>query len=372
MSGTRITDNTPMAVTRSRLPDRDDFYRLLDGIFERGWLTNNGLCVRNLERELGLFLGTEPPLACVNGTVALMLALHVAGLDGKKVALTPYTYVATLSALLWQGCRPVFVDVNPATLCLDPAKLDEAFEREPDIAGVLPVHIYGMACDVEKIGEICSRRGAVCLYDGAQAFASWLHGRSLLDYGDLSICSFHATKLFHSAEGGCVLGAKYHEALTRARAFGHVGDTHYTLGINAKMSELNAAMGLAMLPGTQREVEMRKNAHAAYDALLDGLPLQRPELLTGQDWNHAYYPVLFPSGKLREKALGALLARGIQPRRYFYPSLNTLPYLEAGLRRPCPAAEDAAGRVLCLPLYGEMPEADIRLVSDVVRGAFSA
>lgn len=361
----------PLYVTKTRLPEPETFSRLCNDIFQRAWLTNNGQCVQELERNLLEYLGVSHVLACNNGTIALMLALQCAGLAGKKVAVTPYTYVATLSALLWLRCVPVFVDIEPDTLCLSPELLRKRFQQEPDIAGALPVHIYGLACDVERLDAVCREYGAVLIYDAAQAFGSRYHGKSLLEYGDYSICSFHATKIFHTAEGGCVVShsADAHNALSLARAFGHINDTHYSLGINGKMSELHAAMGLALLPGTNTEIERRKEARAAYDAALEGLPLQRPTIREGLDWNNAYYPVLLPDEDCRVRAEQTLKERGIHPRRYFYPALNTLPYLQEEWRASCPVAEDAARRVLCLPMYGGLTDKEAGQVASCMHAA---
>lgn len=343
------------------MPDPDAFFGLCRSALDAGWITNNGRLVHRLEKSLADYLGIDHVLVCNNGTTALMLAIHCADLAGRKVALTPFTYVATLSAILWMGCEPVFIDVDPDTLCISPDALRGLLRDEPDIAGVVPVHVYGLACDVESLGGICREHGVVLIYDAAQAFGSRLGGRSLLDYGDYSICSFHATKVFHTAEGGCVVShsGKAHEALALARAYGHVNDNHYCLGINAKMSELHAAMGLALLPGTDEEMARRGRVRQAYDAALSGLPLRQPMPQPGLVWNNAYYPVLLPDAESRCRVTAALASRNIFPRRYFYPSLNTLPYLKKQWKKPCPVAEDAAQRVLCLPMYGEMGEKEI-------------
>ncbi len=356
-----MTMQRPIYVTKTRLPEPETFSRLCGEIFQRAWITNNGQCVQELERALAAYLGVSHMLVCNNGTMALMLAIQCAGLAGKKVAVTPYTYVATLSALLWLRCIPVFVDIEQDTLCLSPELLRRRFQEEPDIAGVLPVHIYGLACDVESLDAICREYGAVLIYDAAQAFGSRFHGKSLLAYGDYSICSFHATKVFHTAEGGCVVShsVEAHKALSLARAFGHINDTHYSLGINGKMSELHAAIGLSLLPGTDDEIARRKEVRAMYDAALEGLPLQRPALREGLDWNSAYYPVLLPDEDCRVRAERTLKEHGIHPRRYFYPALNTLPYLQEEWRASCPVAEDAARRVLCLPMHGELKGKDV-------------
>lgn len=366
-----MTTKNPIYVTKTILPELESFSRRCRDIFQRAWITNNGQCVQEFEHALTEYLGVSHVLACNNGTTALMLAIQCAGLAGKKVAVTPYTYVATLSALLWLHCTPVFVDIEPDTLCLSPELLRQRFQKEPDIAGVLPVHIYGLACDVESLGAICREYGAVLIYDAAQAFGSRYQGKSLLDYGDYSICSFHATKIFHTAEGGCIIShnADAHNVLSLARAFGHINDTHYILGINGKMSELHAAMGLSLLPGTDAEIARRRHLHAMYDAALAELCLVRPVHREGLEHNHAYYPVLFPDEASLLRAQRVFNEQDVYPRRYFYPALNTLPYLKAEWRSPCPVAEQAAQRALCLPVYGALSPEDATTVAALLTRA---
>lgn len=342
-------------VTQTRLPDVETFYDRVREIIDSRWITNEGQCVRQLEQALSTYLGCQHLIVCNNGTTALMLALHCAGLRGKKIAVTAFSYVATLSALLWIGCTPIFIDIDPNTLSMSPEQLEQAFTEHPDIAGVLPVHIYGLPCDDTDLSDICRKHKAKLIYDAAHAFGSIWHGRSLLDFGDYSICSFHATKLFHTVEGGCVIAhsEKAKDALSLSRAFGHRDDVHYTLGINAKMSELHAAMGLCLLPQTKTEIALRKKLHAAYTAALDTLPVTRPVPAKDFEWNYAYYPILLPNEKVLLAILSTLASKNIYPRRYFYPALTTLPYVQQW-RRPCPVAEDAATRSLCLPLYGKL------------------
>lgn len=349
----------PSYVTRSRMPQQAQFLLKIEEILQRAWLTNNGQCVQDLEQELKNYLGVSHLLACNNGTTALMLAIQCAGLAGKKIAVTPYSYVATLSALLWLNCTPVFVDIEPDSLCLSPEQLSRKFTEHPDIAGVIPVHIYGLACDVERLEAICLERGAVLIYDAAQAFGSCYKNKSLLDYGDYSICSFHATKVFHTAEGGCVISHTdaAHEALSLARAFGHTGDVHSRLGINGKMSELHAALGLVLLHTTEIEIEKRRHLHKRYDAALAGVECVNFLYISSDtSCNYAYYPLLLPDEAVLLSAMSLLQQQAIYPRRYFYPALNTLPYLEKEWKTPCPVAEDVSRRVLCLPLYGDMDD----------------
>lgn len=350
------------------MPNQEDFFSLCHDIFDSSWITNNGRYVQKLEKSLNTYLGVSHLIACNNGTTALMLAIQNAGLAGKKVAVTPYTYVATISALLWIGCEPVFIDVEPDTLCLSPDFLRQRLIKEPDIAGVLPVHIYGLACDVESLETICREHGATLIYDGAQAFGSRYKGKSLLAYGDYSICSFHATKIFHTAEGGCVISHTddAHKALSLTRAFGHVNDTHYCSGINGKMSELHAAMGLALLPGTDEEIEKRRQAHETYNAFFDDVKLIRPTIRDGMEWNYSYYPIQMTDENLLLKVLRTVNAQGIYPRRFFYPSLNTLSYLKQEWKTPCPNAEKAASRTLCLPMYGDIGQKTVNEIANRV------
>lgn len=367
-------ENNFIYVTRSRMPEEETFFRHCRDILKSSQITNNGQYVRKLESSLKEYLGVSHLHVCNNGTTALMLALQCAGLAGKKVAVTPYTYVATLSALLWLGCEPVFIDIEPDTLCLSPDLLRDRLKKEADIAGVLPVHVYGLACDMESLESICKEYGIILIYDAAQAFGSKYKGKSLLGYGDYSICSFHATKIFHTAEGGCVVShsAEAHKALSLARAFGHINDDHYSLGINAKMSELHAALGLSLIAGTDEEITRREELHDIYDQALDGLPLKRPAIRDGLEWNHAYYPILLPDKESRSRVEEALTTLGIIPRRYFYPALNTLPYVKSEWRVSCPVAEDAAQRILCLPMYGELRGEHIRCIVQCVQMVCSA
>ncbi len=355
-------------ITKSRMPNEDFFFEQCRDIFKSAWITNNGNYVQKLEHSLSAYLGVSHLLSCNNGTTALMLSLQCAGLAGKKVAITPYTYVATLSALLWIGCEPVFIDIDPDSFCLSPDLLRDRLKKEPDISGVLAVHVYGLACDVESLESICKEYGLTLIYDAAQAFGSKYKGKSLLDYGDYSICSFHATKIFHTAEGGCVVSHndEAHKTLFLARAFGHISDDHYSLGINAKMSELHAALGLSLLAGTDAEIARRKELHDIYNQALDGLPLKRPTGCKGLEWNNAYYPVLLPNEECRARTEKALSAQDIIPRRYFYPALNTLPYVQEARRTPCRVAEDAAQRVLCLPMYSDVSTSCIYFISEII------
>lgn len=364
---------TPVQVTRASLPPLEDFLSYVREIFASRQLTNQGKLVMRLEQALRDTLEVPALSLCNNGTVALQLSLRLLGLNGKKVITTPFTYVATLSSLLWEGCTPIFADIDPRTLCLDPAEVERRLAEHPDAAGILPVHVFGNACDVEALAAIARRHGLRILYDAAHAFGSTLDGRSLFDWGDAAVGSFHATKLFHTVEGGCVVthSAQDKERLGLLRAFGHRGDEHFCLGINGKMSELHAAMGLSLLPQLPDMLADRRQRAEMYDRelRLEASPLRRPALAPGLNWNHAYYPVIFPDHAMLMRAVAALQAENIFPRRYFYPSLTRLPYVDSPA---CPIADDTAERILCLPFWPDMDEALQVRIAALVRGVCRA
>jgi dTDP-4-amino-4,6-dideoxygalactose transaminase len=362
--------NDAVFVTKAAVPDVEEYSRHLDAIFSSHYLTNNGPCCRKLEQDLSRYLNT--PLAlCSNGTLALQLALHTAGLAGKKIITTPFSYVATLSALLWVGCEVVFADIDAQTLCLDPARVAERLT--PDVAGLLPVHVYGNICDVEALDDIAGPTGTKLpvIYDAAQCFGSTYRGKSVLAYGDFAVCSFHSTKVFHTVEGGCVTARAPEalETLRLLRACGHRGDEHLRLGINAKLSEVHAAVGLCLLDKTAGDIANRKKIGAMYDSLLPEQGLRRPMLRKGLKYNHAYYPIIFDDEKKLLLAMERLNAEKIFPRRYFYPALNTLPYLKT--RQTCPVAESLARRALCLPLHGGLEAATVERIAAILKNCLT-
>ncbi len=339
-------------VTRSFLPPEEEYLSLVREALESGVLTNNGPLHRRLEAALRERLEAPHLLLMSNGTLAIQLALRALGVSGEVIT-TPYSYVATTSALLWEGCSPVFVDIKPDTLCIDPALIEAAIT--PRTTAILATHVYGIPCDVEAIGAIADRHGLKVIYDAAHAFDVRYKGRSITSYGDASTLSFHATKLFHTVEGGATIihTPELEKSMRLLRSFGHVNDDHFTLGMNAKMSEVHAAMGLAVLPHMARIKQERERLHGLYMLALGHVPLRYPMLPEGTVWNHAYFPVLLSDGRRREQAQASLIAEGINPRRYFFPSLNQLPYVKAGAM---PVSEQAADTVLCLPFYPGMPE----------------
>lgn len=358
----------PVYVTQSTLPPLEEYTACLKNIFESHQLTNHGPHVARLERNLAGYLDSPALLAVSNGTLGLQLAIRHLGWKGKKVITTPFTYVATVSALLWEGCEPVFADIDPDTLCISPDRIREQLQEHSDVAGILPVHVFGNACDVAAIGALAAERGISVLYDAAHAFGSRLNGKSLFAHGDLAVGSFHSTKLFHTIEGGCIVSQKPEDmaALGLLRAFGHIGEHHISPGINAKMSEAHAAMGLCLLPRIDELIRRRATRTGLYDRLLlHRFPcrLKTIKLAPGLEWNHAYYPLLFEHEETVLKVSASLGAANIHPRRYFHPALTNLPYLK---KQSAPLAESAASRILCLPLWPDMEDKIVEEVAEIV------
>lgn len=352
----------PLYVTRTFLPPEHEFQAWVHKAYTAHVLTNNGPIHRELEETLRMRFNVPHLKLVANGTLALQLAIRALGITGKVIT-TPYSYVATTSAILWEGCEPVFVDILPDTLCIDPQAIEAAIT--PDTTAILATHVYGIPCDVEAIDAIARRHGLKVIYDAAHAFDVTIGGRSILAWGDASTLSFHATKLFHTVEGGAVVVHKegHDKALHLLRSFGHIGDEHFTLGINAKMSELHAAMGMAVLPHVPGLIARRRVVTAFYDERLDLPGILRPNISHPEGHNHGYYPLLLPSGEDRERVLQGMARLGVHGRRYFYPSLSQLPYVQG---QPTPVSDDAASRALCLPMHAELTTQDL----DRVVGAF--
>jgi len=358
----------PIYVTRTFLPPRAEYDAWLDKVYASHVLTNNGPVHRELEETLRQRFDVPHLRLMTNGTLALQLAIRALGVKGKVIT-TPFSYVATTSALLWEGCDPVFVDIDPATFCIDPNLIEAAIT--PDTTAILATHVYGIPCDVEAIDLIAKKHGLKVIYDAAHAFDVEYKDKSILSYGDASTLSFHATKLFHTVEGGAVVlhDEEADHRLALLRSFGHLGDEHYSLGINAKLSEVHAAMGMAMLPHVSAIIEDRRKSMRVYDTEL-AQHIVRPTV-PAEKYNAAYYPVVLKDVGQRELLLRVLAEKGIYARRYFYPSLNKLPYLKTYM--PCPVSEELALRMICLPLYHGMCTTELeRVIAGVITGLSSS
>lgn len=338
----------PIYVTRPFLPAKEEYLRRISNIFDRCQLTNQGPELRELETRLKKYLGVTHFHFVTNGTTGLQLALKVLGVEDGEVITTPFSYVATISSILWERCRPVFVDIEPANFTIDPQKIEEAIT--PQTRAIMAVNVFGYACHLDALENIAQRHGLKLIYDSAHAFGSEYRGKALASYGDISVLSFHSTKLFHTIEGGGIIcnSVEISDKLDLMKRFGHLGDNHVCLGINAKQSEFHAAMGNALLDYMDEIIAARRDISQKYDALLAGrveLPGKQPEL----SYNYAYYPVVFESEDKLKEVFATLAKKEIYPRRYFYPSLNKLPYI--GSAAVCPLGEDIATRIACLPIY---------------------
>ena len=355
--------SSPIYVTRTFLPPKEEYLRLLDEAYESHVLTNNGPLHKRLETALRERLEAPHLLLMSNGTLAIQLAIRALGIKGEVIT-TPFSYVATTSAILWEGCTPVYVDIRPDTLCIDASLIEAAIT--PRTTAILATHVYGIPCDVEAIDAIAKRHGLKVIYDAAHAFDVRYKGRPLTSYGDASTLSFHATKLFHTVEGGATIihTPELEQATRLLRSFGHVNDDHFSLGMNAKMSEVHAAMGLAVLPHMPAILLERARLADAYESAMADAAVERPVIPAGTVYNHAYFPVLLRDAKVREAVIEALAAEDVHARRYFYPSLNTLPYVEYARM---PISEDMAGRAICLPFYPGLDASDARRIAGVIR-----
>ena len=352
-------------VTETFLPPIEEYQKMLEPLWESRHVTNQGKYVQELDKQLKGYLEVPYFSFVSNGTMAIQIALRALGITEGEIITTPFSYVATATSILWENCKPVFVDIDPATFCMNPLLIEQSIT--PRTRAILPVHVYGLPCDVQKIGEISQKYGLPVIYDAAHAFGVRYKGRSLLDYGEIATCSFHATKLFHTVEGGAIVShdEKVANAVDLLRRFGHTGDEYFCLGINGKNSEFHAAMGLLNYKYLPQIIRERKLASDYYDSQL-GTLLARPLFPEGLEYNFAYYPVITESKDETHAIIQALNKVNIFPRRYFYPSLNTLHYVNG---ESCPASEEASSRVLCLPLFAGLSEEDQELICKTILDA---
>lgn len=351
-------------ITKPFLPPKVEFETYLNGIWERQWLTNMGPLSIDLETKLKEYLKVKHLLFVTNGTIALQMAIKALDLKGEIIT-TPFSFVATTSSIVWEGCTPVFVDIDEDTLNIDPLKIEAAITRET--TAILATHVYGNPCDVLAIEEIANKHGLKVIYDGAHAFGVEVDGKSVFEYGDISTCSLHATKLYHSIEGGFVVcnNKALEQKLKHIRNFGIAGfDTFSELGINGKNSEFHAAMGLTNIPHIEIIHNKRKLLTETYNLLLKDVKAYRPSWHLEANLNYAYYPLVFDSEELLLKSMQGLLEYDIHTRRYFYPSLaNSLPYLEP---KDFKITDSIAKRVLCLPLYFDLSTEEVERICSLL------
>ena len=348
-------------VTKSYLPDLSEYVAYLEKIWANNHLTNDGPLLVELEKKLAEFLEVEHLIFVGNGTIALQLALKALQIQGDVIT-TPFSYCATTNALIWENCNPIFADINPISLTVESQEIKAKLTSTTQ--AILTTHVYGNAGDLERQEQIAKEAGIPIIYDGAHAFGVRHKGKSIYSFGDMTTCSFHATKIFHTVEGGAVivkdslLAAKVREL----RSFGHKGDIYLSPGINGKNSEFHAAMGLVNLSHFNSIKDHRKRACEIYESYLHN-EVQRIAWNTDMIRNYSYFPIILSSENQLIEIVAALQAKEIFPRRYFYPSLNELPFVA---QQSCPISEDISRRILCLPLSATITDLEINQVVDII------
>lgn len=359
-------------VTQPQMPPLEEFLPYLREIWESKWLTNAGEFHNRLERELAIYLGVEHIALFTNGTIALITALQALRVTGEVIT-TPYSFVATAHSLLWNGIKPIFVDIDPHTLNLDPRLIESAIT--PHTTAIMPVHVYGYPCDVDAVQRIADTYGLKVIYDAAHAFGVKLGTRSLLQFGDLSVLSFHATKVFNTFEGGAIVcrDAAMKQRIDYLKNFGFADEvTVVAPGINGKMNEVQAAFGLLQLKHVDEAIAARKNIDRHYRERLASIPGIRCHVLPGvASSNYSYFPVFVePDYALSRDALyQRLREHNIFARRYFYPLISDFPMYRAissAAPSNLPAASEVASRVLCLPIYPDLSESDVDRICDLI------
>ncbi len=359
-------ENKNIYVTMPTLAPLEEVNELMKGIWASGIMTHNGPLVQRFEKECAAKLGVPNMVSCVNGTIALQMAIRALKLKGEIIT-TPFTFIATISSIIWEGCTPVFVDIDPETLCIDPKKIEEKITYHT--VGIMPVHVFGNSCDIEAIGAIAKKHNLKVIYDACHSVGVDYKGQSVFNYGDISVTSFHATKMLNTTEGGgCFTQDKeLDEKLRRIRFFGF--ENHADIvedGTNGKMTEVHAAVGLANLKYLDAALADRKRKYLYYKeklSVIPGLSFQK----INEGCNYSYFPVIFPDEATLLKVQAKLQENSIFPRRYFYPSVNTftrlVPYT------PMPISEDIASRILCLPLYFTLADDDIERIIQIIVNA---
>lgn len=350
-------------VTKTYFPSIEKYQNQIARVWESGWLTNRGQLCKELESGIQNKLMSPPLVLMNNGTIPLQIALKLLG-NGGEIITTPFSYVATVSSIVWEGCTPVFVDIHPETLTIDPDLIETAIG--PKTTCILATHVFGNVCHVDQIEEIAKKHNLKVIYDAAHCFGVRYKGKSIFEFGDIATCSFHATKIFHCGEGGALF-SRDEELLLRAfrmHNFGHVTPESFEeVGINGKISELNAAMGICVLEDMNEILFARLNMVDFYRKNLSFKGYRTLHLQDGLDWNASYFPIWFDTKSQMEAVLAKLQQASIFPRRYFYPSLNQLPYING---ESCPISEDISDKILCLPIYVGLSAVDLNVICEII------
>lgn len=356
----------PIYVTRPFIPPLEDYQAMLAEVWESRTLTNNGAMTQRLEGALATVLGCHDFVAINNGTTAIQLGIKALALSGEIIT-TPFTWIATVGAIKAEGCTPRFCDINPKTLNIDVDSIESLITE--DTVAIMPVHVFGNPCDVERIQSIADRHNLRVVYDAAHALGATINGSSVLNCGDVSAVSLHATKLLNTGEGGgCIsTDAVTNQKIRCARNFGLNEEAIVVQdGVNGKLSEIQAALGLAGLPYLDDILADRRAKYEHYLKKLSGLSALSFQKLNGDGSNRMYFPLILPTEAILLTVCDALNKQKVYPRRYFYPSLTQ--YEASATGDATPIADDIANRVLCLPLYFDLPLGDIDRICSIIRG----
>jgi len=351
-------------VTQPSLAPLSEFVEILKGVWDRGILTHNGPLVQQFEKDLSAKLGLNNFTVVSNGTVAIQMALKALELKGEIIT-TAFTWIATVSAIKWENCTPIFCDIDPDTLNIDPTKIEALISDQT--VGIMPVHVFGNPCDVRAIEAIAKKHDLKVIYDAAHGIGSTFDGQSILNCGDISATSLHATKLLNTGEGGgCVVNNDELDAkIKRIRFFGHNEQKDIVEdGFNGKLTEIHAALGLANLKYYDDVLADRKRKYFHYHERLQDLNGARFQKVKDGETNYSYFPIIFDSEERLLKVEKALNAERIFPRRYFYPSVNTFKAVVE--YRECPISESIAAKILCLPLYYDLEQADAVKICEII------
>lgn len=352
-------------VTMPTLAPLSEVNAYLEKVWESGVMTHNGPLLQEFERKVAEWHGVPHHTVVVNGTIALQLAIRALGLKGEIIT-SPFSFIATTSAIMYEGCKPVYADINPDTLDIDPVEIEKKIS--PNTVAIMPVHVFGNTCGIEAIEVIAKKYNLKVIYDACHSVGVRYKGKSVFAYGDVSCTSYHATKMLNSGEGGgCFTNdAALDAKMKRIRFFGFSEDKTNIVeeGSNLKMTEVHASVGLANLKYLQTALDDRKEKYMLYKQLLSANPTLKFQKINGDSCNYSYFPVIFDSEETLLNVDKALQAEHVFARRYFYPSLNTfkdiVPYV------PMPVSEDIASRILCLPLYYTLSEEDVRKIANIV------
>ena len=366
--------NKKITVTSPLLPDLQEFIPYLEDIWDRKWVTNNGFYHKELEKKLAEYLGVEFISLFTNGTLPLITALQALDIHGEVIT-TPYSFVATTHSLLWNGIKPVFVDIDPKTCNLDPEKIEAAITEKT--TAIMPVHCYGIPCDVEKIQAIAEKYNLKVIYDAAHTFGVKINGKSILEYGDMSTLSFHATKVYNTLEGGALVvrSAEMKQKIDFLKNFGFAGETTVLApGINSKMDEVRAAFGLLNLKQVDQAIDARKVISDLYrEGLKDVEGVRLLAEPQGVRNNYSYFPIFIEEkeyGMSRDALYFKLQEENIYGRRYFYPLISQfMMYKDLESARPenIPVATRIAEEVLCLPIYYGLENQDVERIIEIIK-----